>query len=182
MQGLERDRRRAHTLSLIEGMPSRLMNDIIEHVQENGSLISFCVEFGCLSGVLSAWIAMDTVRLEAYKGALKMREEYAKEAILHELRCIAHFDVRQLYNPEGGLKKITELDGSVAKAIASVDSFEVFQKGEYMGDVKKLKLNDKLKGLELLGKTQALFSERVVHEGKLTLEDLIGGSFEPDAE
>ena len=43
---------------------------------------------------------------------------------------------------------------------------------------KKVKVWDKLKALELMGKTQAMFKDRVDVGGVLSLEDLVMGSIE----
>lgn len=43
----------------------------------------------------------------------------------------------------------------------------------------KARYGDKLKALELLGKNSRLFTDRIEHEGGLSLEDLIAGSMAP---
>jgi hypothetical protein len=44
------------------------------------------------------------------------------------------------------------------------------------GLVKKIRLADRIRCLELLGRYQKLFTDRVEHTGKVTLENLVCGS------
>ena len=48
------------------------------------------------------------------------------------------------------------------------------------GYIKKIKFWDKPRALELLGKNQKLFTEKVEHSGSVTLEQLVAGSHEEE--
>lgn len=66
---------------------------------------------------------------------------------LIELKRLALFDIRKLYNDDGTLKAIKELDDDTAAALSSVDTEEVFDgRGEersFVGYSKKVKAYDK---------------------------------------
>ena len=83
------------------------------------------------------------------------------DATIEELLKIAHFDIRKLFNPDGTLKSPDEWDDDTAAAVGGLQVFEEFSgKGEgrtQVGWIKKLKMLDKTKALELLGKHQKLF-------------------------
>ncbi len=96
----------------------------------------------------------------------KLREDYkAKnginaESVLNEYRKIAFSDVRNLLTIDGGLKDISEIDDDTASSIASIESYEDFNReGEKLGTNRKLKLHDKLRALEALSKHLGLFEK-----------------------
>jgi len=45
----------------------------------------------------------------------------------------------------------------------------------------RAQVKDRLKAVELIGKTQALFTDKIEASGKFTLEDLVAGSYEDDS-
>jgi phage terminase small subunit len=78
------------------------------------------------------------------------------ERVLQELVRIGLSDIRKIFNDDGSLKSITNLDDETAAALASVEVFEEFAgRGEdrvQIGLTKKVKVFDKVRALELLGK------------------------------
>lgn len=88
------------------------------------------------------------------------RTEITQDNVLREIALTAFGDVRSLFDEKGNLKRITELDEAAAKAVGS---FEVVVKNLGGGEVEniiKVKSNDKLKGLELLGRHLKMFTDR----------------------
>jgi len=83
------------------------------------------------------------------------------DATIEELLKIAHFDIRKLFNEDGSLKPPDQWDDETAAAVGGLQVFEEFVgRGEertQIGLTKKLKMLDKVKALELLGKHQKLF-------------------------
>lgn len=55
------------------------------------------------------------------KAAAARRSEVSIQTVLDGLMRIANFDVRKLYNNNGSIKKITELDDDTALAISSIE-------------------------------------------------------------
>lgn len=112
------------------------------------------------------------------------RVEVKSDDVLRELLRLSMTDIGQAFDEEGKLKKLHEMPEDVRRAIAGVEVEELFEgrgdSREHVGQVRKIKFWDKVKGLELLGKHLKLFTDRVEHSGTLTLEQLITGSYEPD--
>lgn len=105
--------------------------------------------------------------------------DISMERVLTELARIAYFDPRKLFNSDGSPKQINELDDDTAAAVAGLDFAELFdgtgdQKHAY-GLMKKYKTVDKKGALELLGKYLKLWTDKVEHTGKVTLEQLVCG-------
>lgn len=97
--------------------------------------------------------------------------EISAENVFAEIKKLAFFDPRKLYNADGSMKAITELDDDTAAAIAGVDEeklYERFNKGQAKntGTIKKVKFVDKGVNLERLIKFYLRISEKHEHEIK----------------
>jgi phage terminase small subunit len=101
------------------------------------------------------------------------------ERVLAEIAKLAFLDPRKFYDKDGNLKQVAELDDETAACLAGVEVFEEFdghgEDREHIGRTKKIKFVDKGVNLERLGKHLKLFTDKVEHSGKVTLEDLIAG-------
>lgn len=110
------------------------------------------------------------------------RLELTADKVLRELMKCAIWDIRDLYDEAGNLRAITDLDEITRAAIAGIDvetrEVEVTGlAGTFARSVtRKFKMVDKVRALELLGKNQKLFTDKHEIEGKLTLEELVGGA------
>lgn len=106
---------------------------------------------------------------------IEKRTEITQDKIIQELAKIALFNIKDIYNENGTLKKITELDDDTAKAISGV---KILQKAGAMKislsktndeiplehipeQTVEFKTNDKTRALELLGKHLGMFKENV---------------------
>lgn len=102
------------------------------------------------------------------------RTEITQDRVLKEIGIIAFAKMGDVatWNPSG----VTFKDSSelTADALASIQ-FVKETTNEFGGSL-EIKQYDKLRALELLGKHLKLFTEKVEHSGKVTLEDLIAGS------
>jgi len=149
-----------------------------------GTLINFAKLYDVSFPDLMKWIRADKERTTLYNQAVTDRKEFTVESILQELRTLASFDVRQLYDDQGRLKPIQDWPANAAAAVAGIEVNELFQgKGddqEIIGMVKKIKLWDKNKSIEQLGKTLALYVDRVEETKVLKLEDLVRSSYLKD--
>jgi phage terminase small subunit len=74
--------------------------------------------------------------------------------VLKILAQLATADIRKAYNPDGTIKPIHEIPDDIAAAISSVES------DDNSGEIKKFKLLDKSKALEMIGKYLKMFVER----------------------
>lgn len=115
---------------------------------------------------------------ERTQKALAKREMTA-EVVLGLLADIALYDVRKLYAPDGSLLPITLLDDATAVAVASIGTRELYADGKPFGVLKNIKMADRLRAIELLGRHHKLFTDRVEHsadkEFVLTVKSILGG-------
>lgn len=96
--------------------------------------------------------------------------EISAERVLQEIAKMAFVDARKFFNTDGSLKPATELDDDTAAALQGFDVEKLYQhfaKGaaQETGTVSKIKIADKTKSLELLGRHLKLFTDKVEVSG-----------------
>lgn len=93
------------------------------------------------------------------------------DAILLGIKELAVSDIRRLINPKtGALLSPHEWPDDIASCVASFKVKELFdRKGWLIGYLKEVKLWDKPKSQENLGRNQALFTDVGEHRGAVTL-------------
>lgn len=94
---------------------------------------------------------------------LSRKMELTTERTLQEVARVAYSDPRKLFNPDGSLKAIHELDDDTAATVASVEVDELTAgSGEnkvLIGHTKKLKVWDKNSALDKAMKFHGLFEK-----------------------
>ena len=89
------------------------------------------------------------------------RTEISQDKVLLECAKLAFFDIRKLFDENGKPLDITKLDDDTAAALVGLDVQDVGDSdGDYVGYIKKYKMADKIRALELLGKHLGTFDSR----------------------
>lgn len=84
------------------------------------------------------------------------RTDITADKVVKELAKVAFFDIRKIYNEDGSLLKPSELDDDSAGAVMGLESFEDVLTA---GVTRKVKLSDKVKALEILGRHLGIFEK-----------------------
>lgn len=151
--------------------------DICERVANGESLTMIAPELGLRYSKLVTMIRNHPEASKHYEQALSDRNEWAKERILAEIRMLTVLDITLLYDDDNCLLPMSEWPKEMGRAVAGVKSNELFdghgKDKEKIGMTREVKLWNKEKCLELIGKNLHLFTDRVNIEGKMTLEDLL---------
>ncbi|PYU18701.1 MAG: terminase small subunit [Acidobacteria bacterium] len=92
--------------------------------------------------------------------------EISARKVLQGIAQLAYFDPRKLFDEDGRLKPITELNDVTAMAVYGIDVqslYSHFGKGQAqeIGTISKIKLADRGLNLERLGRHLKLFTDRV---------------------
>ena len=90
---------------------------------------------------------IDRRKKEALESAMKITG-LSITRTLQEVARLAYFDVRKLFNDDGNLKKVHELDDDTAAGLASVEIDVIGVEGAVIGHTKKVKVWDKNAALE----------------------------------
>ncbi|HAE67583.1 MAG TPA: terminase small subunit [Sphingobacterium sp.] len=89
---------------------------------------------------------------------ISKRNDITIDRVLNEYAKIAFSDVRNILTTDGGLKDAFEWDDETAGAVASIKSFEVTSpEGEKLGTNREIKMYDKLRALDSIGKHPGFF-------------------------
>lgn len=147
--------------------------DLVGFVANGGSLIDFCKQNTMEYSKVIMWLN-DTdhpSRASAYNAALEARGEFVVQAILRELQNIAMIDIREAFYNDGTMKTLDDMPVELTRVISSIEVNETFEyEGEkkvWTGYTKKMKLNDKMAALKMLGTNLMLFIDRKVVTGKV---------------
>lgn len=101
---------------------------------------------------LLANVKVQTAVQEAEQ-ARQERTEITQDMVLREMSKLAFFDIRKMFDKNGKPLDISALDADTAAALVGLDVQDVTDNdGNYIGFVKKYKMADKIRALELLGK------------------------------
>jgi len=103
--------------------------------------------------------------IQEQKEEMKEKINVTKEQVINQIARIAFGDIRKLYNENGGLKNIQDLDDDAAAIVAGIETTEEFdgygEDREQIGYTKKVKIASKDKALDMLGKYFGIFKEKV---------------------
>lgn len=100
---------------------------------------------------------------EAIQQAIQEREkrtEITQDMVLRETAKLAFFDIRKMFGKNGKPLDISKLDDDTVAALVGLDVQDVSDSdGNYVGFIKKYKMADKIRALELLGKHTGAFEK-----------------------
>ena len=119
---------------------------------------------------LLANVKVQTAVQEAEQ-ARQERTEITQDMVLREMSKLAFFDIRKMFDKNGKPLDISALDADTAAALVGLDVQDVTDNdGNYIGFVKKYKMADKIRALELLGKHLGAWEPR--DKQQTAVEDL----------
>lgn len=149
------------------------METVCEHIANGSSLVWLAQKLSISYSDIIKWIRSNKDRSERYNAALKDRNELVIESTLSMLQEVSQFDIRTLYDSEDRLKPIEQWSDQAARVVSSI------KPGEHGTEVK---LADRLKAAELIGKNKALFVDKHEVVKKISLIDLIAGSYDKEVD
>lgn len=145
-------------------------------IDENGTRAAIAAGYAEKSAAVAASRLLKKANIQAEIAKLRDKSlaklEITRDWVLNELKLVASSRGSMFWNPDGSPKDITDLDDVADACIAGYEAVELFDGSQgdqkhVTGLVKKVKLNDKLRALEMLGKHLKLFTDKV----ELTGED-----------
>lgn len=149
------------------------MDKIFVHLASGGTLTDYCELVGQPYSELMVWINADQVRKLKYEEGKKARQEWLFERVLEEYKALSMLNTGDLYDENGALRPSTEW-GRLGACIAGVESMEVTEMvdGEKVpvGTIKKVKLYDKTKTLEAMGRYLKMFTDVLEIKGEVSLK------------
>lgn len=96
------------------------------------------------------------IAIKEAQDSIQKRTEITQDMVIKEMAKLAFFDIRRMFGEDGKPLDISELDDDTAAALVGLDVQDVYEfngdEKQFVGYIKKYKMADKLKALELLGK------------------------------
>jgi hypothetical protein len=114
----------------------------------------------------------DSDRNSAYEMAVEARNAMINDRVLSGILGVAGADVRAILDDSGDIKSISKLSDAAAATVSAID----ISTDERGNKTKKVRMHDKMRAFEMLGKNQSMFTDKVRHEGVIKLEDLVAES------
>jgi len=108
-------------------------------------------------------------KLQAEFNRRREKFEVTEERVLEELSYLAFSDLSEAFDADGSLKPIKDMPETIRRALAGLDVCV----GPNLDITKKLKIWNKEKALEMLGKHFKLFTDKVEHTASEDLANLI---------
>lgn len=99
-------------------------------------------------------------RLKVLMDARAKRTEVTADRVLKEYARIAFFDIRKIYDDQGNLKNIWELDDDAAAGVVGIDHYVEKSEGEPLGKTTKIKIADKKGALDSIGRHLGMFTDK----------------------
>lgn len=105
------------------------------------------------------------------------------DRVLMETGKLAYVNMRDFQDAEGNMIPLKDLDPELSAAIISYEVEKIYsgqgKDRKIIGENVKIKLADKYKGLELLGKRLKVFTEKIEVKHTHSLEDLLEQAAQP---
>ena len=159
------------------------IDEVCAAITAGSTLVAWCREQALLTSLVAAWIELDDTRRKRYRDALEVRERHHKDEIIEQLRAMITSDITQAFNDDGTLKPLSEIPVGVRHWIAGMEIEEMFEgRGEnrtQVGILRKIKLHDKVRSIELLMRNLKMLVEKLEVDGKLSIADLIAAGAKP---
>jgi hypothetical protein len=173
-------------LALIAGDPAAVIEDICSSISAGGvTLDRWCLdqEPRVHYGTIGKWIDSDPERKRRYLEASGLREARDKDWVIRELQGWVDCDIMDAFNEDGTMKALKDIPAEVRRSIVGFEVHELWGMDlegnrTVVGCVKKIKIADKTKAIEMMARHLKMLVDRVEHDGKVTLEDILTQSHE----
>lgn len=140
------------------------IDQICDHIQASGNLVTFCRHFDLHYGSLSDWIQQDDERAKRYRAALDTRDAYQHEHVSAALMRFSEIDLTLAYDENGRPLPFKDIPEEVRACIVEIVDTP---------NGRQIKFVDKMRATEVLGKRLKMFVDKVEHSADETLSELI---------
>lgn len=105
------------------------------------------------------------------------KTEFSANDVLKELKNIVKFNIKSIFNPDGSLKEIVDLDDDVSSAISSIKTKHEFGLNSPPVVVTEIKIHDKNKAVDMAMRHFSLFNDKL--NVNVTVQDVMAAFPEP---
>lgn len=145
------------------------MDDLCEHISEGGTLLAFTKVSDLRYGMVHDWVTLDEARNARYSNAVRARDSNFRDRALDQIVAATGADIRHVFDAQGDVLSPNAIPDSVAPGVAAYEQV-VSATGV---TTYKVRMSDRTRNAELLGKTVAMFRDVTEVKGTLTLEEVL---------
>lgn len=145
------------------------------------TLVDFCREFNQPFRAVIGWIEESEDRRKRYRDALAIRIQHQREIILRDMMQLRDLDPFDFCYDSGAIKPLSEIPEATRRWISSIKTMDYYEgAGAHrilIGELKEIKLFDKVKALEMLARILAMVDDK--GEGAVkarTMEEILAES------
>jgi phage terminase small subunit len=144
--------------------------------RKQSAIVAGCPEAGA-AVTADRWLknANVSAAVSAEQARLAQKYEVRADRTLGVLARIAYHDALEMYDADGYLLPIHCMSEAARTAIAGFDVETTDGPGLVRTVVQKVKVADRIRAAELLGKYQKLWTDKFEHDHRVTLEQLVSG-------
>ena len=150
------------------------MPDVIDRLANGEMVLNLCASLGVKYSELLGYVTADTVRSQMFTAAVKAGEGWLIQRLSQELHNIGLHDIKDAIDSDGCVRPIEEIPEALRRTIAGIEVEELYEmqgrEKVYIGRVKKIKLIDKTKAIEMLGKKLDMFIDKVHVSGEVLVK------------
>jgi len=147
------------------------MPDVIDRLANGEMVLNLCKDLGIKYSELLGYVTSDSVRHQMFTAAVKAGEGWLIQRLSQELHNIGLHDIKDALDSSGCVRPIEEIPEALRRTIAGIEVEELYEmqgrEKVYIGRVKKIKLIDKTKAIEMLGKKLDMFIDKVHVSGEV---------------
>ena len=150
------------------------MPDVIDRLANGEMVLNLCKDLGIKYSELLGYVTADTLRSQMFTAAVKAGEGWLIQRLSQELHNIGLHDIKDALKPDGTVRDIEDIPEGLRRTIAGIEVEELYEmqgrEKVYIGRVKKIKLIDKTKAIEMLGKKLDMFIDKVHVSGTVQVK------------
>jgi hypothetical protein len=154
------------------------LDHVCEEIAEGRTLAEICKEHDIPYGLVFRWIKSDEAREDHYNVAVEARKANLEDRVLSGIVGVSEASVADLVDEDGNLQSVKSLPARVAQSVSAFD-VTIDETGRV---TKKVRMHDKLRALDMIGRSQRMFTERLEVNGSVQLADLVAASMKPKAD
>jgi len=110
------------------------------------------------------------------KARVAQKYEVSIERTVSTLAKVAYHDLAEMVDEDGVVLPVQRMGEAIRTVIAGLEVETTDGPGRVRTVTQKVKIADRIRALELLGKYQKIFTDRIEHDGRVTLEQLVCGN------
>lgn len=150
--------------------------ELLDAISDGATLADFTKAKRIRYRSLQEWIHGDQGRLSKYVTAMEARTNKVRDVVLRGLTDLASVDLKDLFDIDGTMKPLHMMPDGVTKLISNFEIETSMTESGQVSKTGKVKIPDRIRAFENLGRTVGMFKDNIKLDGNMTLASLVEAS------